>query len=298
MVSTYGGSRIHSAQAIAVAECPSWKHFDRSNSDYCTGWGVFKWGPSHVWSTPGVCPGSPVLFLLYINDLPENIQSQIRLFADDWAVYLTVSNLHDSQVLHSDLESLQRWERTWDMQFNPGLRITWSKNPVMFSYFVHNQKLESLGAAKYLSVSISKDLSWKTHINNITACANRTLGFVKRNVLTKNEEIKTMAYSTLVSPQLEYASAVWGPFTKENIGIITKVQRRAARWVSNVYSTYSGMTDMLNNLGCTLDPTDKFIHQSVTTSIHFSPMSGCSLEQATSWSRPGFWSWLLQKRGQ
>ena len=102
-------------------------------------------------------------FLLYINDLPENIQSQVRLYADDTAVYLTVSNLQDSQVLLSDLEFLQRWERTWDMEFNPNkcqvLHITRSKKPVMSGYFMHNQKLESVDAAKYLGVSISKNLN-------------------------------------------------------------------------------------------------------------------------------------------
>ena len=170
---------------------------------------------------------------MYINDLPENIQSQFRLFADDTAVYLTVSNLQDSQVLQSDLESLQRWERTWDMEFNPNkcqvLHITRSKKTVMSGYFMHNQKLVSVDAAKYLGVSISKDLSWNTHISNITTSANRTLGFVKRNVLTKNKDIKTMAYNSLVRPQLEYASAVWSPYTKENKSKIEKVQRRAAR---------------------------------------------------------------------
>ena len=73
--------------------------------------------------TSGVPQGSvlgPLLFLLYINDLPENIQSQVRLFAGDTAVYLTLTNMQDSQVLQSDLESLQHWERTWDMEFNPG----------------------------------------------------------------------------------------------------------------------------------------------------------------------------------
>ena len=139
------------------------------------------------------------------------------------------------------------------MEFNPNkcqvLHITRSKKPVMSGYFMRNQKLESVDAAKYLGVSISKDLSLNTHISNITTSANRTLGFVRRNVLTKNKDIKTMAYNSLVRPQLKYASAVWSPYTKENKIKIEKVQRRAARWVSNDYSTYSSVTDMLSNLG-------------------------------------------------
>ena len=169
------------------------------------------------------------------------------------AVYLTVTNMQDSHVLQSDLESLQHWERTWDMEFNPGkcqvIHITRSKSPVKSRYFMHNQELESVDAAKYLGVTISKGLSWNTHINNITSTANKTLGFVKRNVVTKNKDIKTMAYNSLVRPKVEYASAVWSPYTKENINKIEKVQRRAARWVSNDYSSYSSVTDMLSNLG-------------------------------------------------
>ena len=201
--------------------------------------------------TSGVPHGSvlgPLLFLLYINDLPENIQSQIRLFADDTAVYVTVSGLQDSHVLQSDLDSLQCWERTWDMEFNPSkcqvLHITRSRKPVMSRYFMHNQELESVDTAKYLGVNISN-----THINNITASANRTLGFVKRNVQTKNKDIRTLAYNSLVRPQVEYGSAVWSPYMKENEDKIEMVQRRAARWVSNDYSTDSSVTEMMSNLG-------------------------------------------------
>ena len=196
----------------------------------------------------GSVPG-PLLFLLYINDLPENIQFQVRLFADDTAVYLTVSGLQDNQVLQSD--SLQCWERTWDMEFNPSkcqvLYITRSRKPVMCRYFMHNQELESVDTAKYLGMNISKDLSWNTHINNITTSATRTLGFVKRNVQTKSKDIRTLAYDSLVRPQVEYESAVRSPYTKENKDKIEMVQRRAARWVSDDYS--SSFTEMMSNLG-------------------------------------------------
>ena len=106
-----------------------------------------------------------------------------------------------------------------------------------------------MNAAKYLGVTISKSLSWNSHIENITTKANRTLGFVKRNIQTKNKDIRTMAYNTLVRPHVEYALAVWSPHTKENNKKIEFVQRRAARWVSNDYSTQSSVKAMCGNLG-------------------------------------------------
>ena len=116
-------------------------------------------------------------------------------------------------------------------------------------YTLHGQVLESVDSAKYLGVNISQDLSWNHHINEITGKANRTLGFIKKNVKTKNEQVKELAYKTLVRPQVEYASSVWTPHTKENILKIEMTQRRAARWVKNNYSTYDSVSHMLDNLG-------------------------------------------------
>ena len=76
-----------------------------------------------VSGTSGVLHDSvlgPLLLLLYINDLPENIQSQFRLLQMILQyTSLLFNNLNDSKTLQSDLDTLQTWERTWDMKFNP-----------------------------------------------------------------------------------------------------------------------------------------------------------------------------------
>jgi hypothetical protein len=74
-------------------------------------------------------------------------------------------------------------------------------------------------------------LQWDQHINNITAKANKTLGFLRRNLKIPSIRIKEQAYQTLVRPLVEYASTVWNPYTKTEINKIEAVQRRAARYV-------------------------------------------------------------------
>ena len=113
----------------------------------------------------------PLLFLLYINDLPENIQLQVRLFADDAAVYLTVNNEADSNLLQQDLDTLQTWEHlSWDMDFNPSkcqvLHITKSRYPALHIYMLHGQALETTDHVKYFRVDISKDFSWNAHMSS------------------------------------------------------------------------------------------------------------------------------------
>ena len=87
------------------------------------------------------------------------------------------------------------------------------------------------------------------HIDNITNKANRSLGFIKRNIKTKYQKTREMAYNKLVRPQVEYASCVWDPYVKHHINKIEMVQRRAARLCCNDYSPYSSVSDMIDKLG-------------------------------------------------
>ena len=114
--------------------------------------------------------------------------------------------------------------------------------------------LDSVSSAKYLEVTIPDDLSWSTHID-ITKSANQTLGFLNRNIQVHNEDLKSVAYKTLVRPQSEYASTVWSPHTATDIQKVEAVQRRAARCVYRDYSYTSSITAMMKDLNW--HPLDK-----------------------------------------
>ena len=138
------------------------------------------------------------------------------------------------------------------MSFNPSkcqvIHVTRCKTPLQTKYHLHGCVLESVPSAKYLGVTISEDLKWSEHINNITKKANQTLGFLKHNIRVHNKDLKSTAYKTLVGPQLEYASTVWPPHTDLDINKLESVQRRAARWVTRDYQYTSSVSKMLQDL--------------------------------------------------
>ena len=120
--------------------------------------------------------------------------------------------------------------------------------PLNTKFILHNVELKSASAAKYLGVTIADDLSWSAHIDNTIKKANQTLGFLKINIRVHNKDLKSVAYKTLVRPQLEYASTVWYPHTDKDINKVEAVQRRAARWATRDYKYTSSVTAMLKDL--------------------------------------------------
>ena len=194
----------------------------------------------------------PCLFLLYINDMPDSIKNNIRLFADDTIMYLTISFQDDCHALQSDLTILDAWEKEWLTAFNPDkcevIRITKKKTPILHDDKLHDLTLQSTKNVKYLGVNISDDLSLTKHINQLTTKGNNTLKFIKRNIQTHNRKIKESAFKTYVRPLLEYSASIWDPWQNKYINQIEMVQHRAVRYIFNDYQHTSSITSMLNKL--------------------------------------------------
>ena len=193
------------------------------------------------------------MFLIYINDIGENITSNLRLFADDSLVYFAIETPQDCLTLQKDLDKLSLWASKWQMTFNvtkcKTLSITRKRNPIYHQYSMNNQPLESVRNHPYLGVEVTQKLNWSNHIDHITAKANRSLSFVKRNLKRCPENIKEQAYKSLVRSHLEYASTVWSPHQKYQIDKLEAVQRKAARFIKNCWSREQGtVTKLLADL--------------------------------------------------
>ena len=78
--------------------------------------------------------------------------------------------------------------------------------------------------------------------------ANKTLGFVRRNLKVGNKRAKETAYKALIRLKLEHAASVWDPHTQADIKTLEKVQRRAARWVTSRYRQTSCVDSILTDL--------------------------------------------------
>ena len=207
--------------------------------------------------TSGVPQGTvlgPLMFLLHINDIGDNVSkgTYIKLFADDCLLFREIDSLSDAESLENDLQSLVKWSKTWQMSFNVSkchtLKICKKKNPFQFQYTMNNVQVSEVDRHPYLGVELERNMSWSQHITDTANKASSTLDFLRRSLSACSTQVKATAYKTLVRPKLEYASSVWDPHHRNKIEQLEKVQRKAARWAMNQYSWTASVSDLLHQL--------------------------------------------------
>ena len=186
-------------------------------------------------NSSGVPQGSvlgPLLFLLYVNDLPGGVLSDCRLYADDTLLCCDVEHPNDDR-LQRDVSALESWSKKWQMPFNNRkcLHMQVGRQTPDFNLFLNNESISTTTEIKYLGITLSEDMKWNVHVANTVKQANKTLGMIRRCLQEANIKTKLLAFNTVVRPILEYATQVWSP---GEIGLsrsIEMIQRKAVKWV-------------------------------------------------------------------
>ena len=122
----------------------------------------------------GVPQGSvigPILFNLYVADLPDVVFSSLRQYADDTVLYRTINSLHYVNVLQADLNNIALWCQNNFMSLNISkcklMHITRSRKLIDTNYVISGQPLEAVKCYKYLGFIVSCDLSWTSHVRSM-----------------------------------------------------------------------------------------------------------------------------------
>ena len=195
--------------------------------------------------TSGVPQGSvlgPILFLIFINDLPLEIISPLSLFADDTKIFTRIISemsktrrrgSNGSQVLQRDLNRVMEWANKWKMEFNVDkckVMHLGRLNP-KHTYTMGGKDLTVTSQEKDLGVTFDDRLEFDKHITGIVNKANSMLGMIRIGFTCLDVEIFKLVYPVLVRPLLEYCVQIWSPHKVKYIDQIEKVQKRAVNMV-------------------------------------------------------------------
>ena len=193
----------------------------------------------------GSCLG-PLLFLLYINDLPKAIKNaNVYMYADDTSLSYQNYSIHQlNRTLNQDLKALDKWLRgnklslnvakTQSMVISTKQKLAALKSRTeQLNLHIHDNDLDGVQSIKYLGVHIDNTLDWKKHTQEVSKKISRSLGLIKyAKRFLPLDSLKNL-YTGLVDPHFRYCCAVWGVCGLGEIQQLQKLQNRAARIITD-----------------------------------------------------------------
>jgi len=182
----------------------------------------------------------PLLFLIYINDITANIKSNIKLFADDTSLYVTIDGdaVEATAQLNEDLLQIGRWAENWIVKFNAtktkALTISLKKNlnNIQLPLSFNNNILETVNSHKHLGIEINSTLSWKEHLLTIGENASKKLNVLAQLKYLLDRKTLTTMYTSFIRPAMEYGSIIFCNCTDTEEEFLEKIQRRALRIIT------------------------------------------------------------------
>ena len=181
----------------------------------------------------GVPQGSvlgPVMFILYVNDIPEHVKSLVKIFADDTKLYGSASNYTE---LQNDLDSLVKWAKDWELTFNVDKCkvMHYGQNNNNHEYTMDGKILKSTEDECDLGVIFQKDLKFSKHIATKINKANSILSLLSRSFKYIDKYAFLKLYTALIRPHVEFANVIWYPHLRKDIESIERFQMRATKLI-------------------------------------------------------------------
>ena len=193
----------------------------------------------------GVPQGSildPTLFLLYINDLPDDVICNIAIYADDTTLYSKcnqASNLWQqlelASALESDLRDTVNWGWKWLVDFNSGktqlVSFDRSRNTGAIDVKMDGSVLEEKTSFKMLGLTFSSKFNWGSYIVSIAKTASKKIGALIRSMKFLSPEVALYLYKSTIRPCMEYCCHVWARAPSCYLELLDKLQKRICRTV-------------------------------------------------------------------
>ena len=198
-------------------------------------------GCKSIWKevVSGVPQGSvlgPLLFIIFVNTIENDIDSKVLKFADDIKIIRVIKGERDQEVFQADLNKLVKWSEDWQMKFNL------KKCKVMHTGRVHSERTYAMNGEELDKIKMEKDLG--IIINDKLKAADQVvearkkalgmLGAIYRNVSYKGEEVIRKLYCAYVRPILEYCVQAWSPTLEKDGRLLERVQKRATKMVTGL----------------------------------------------------------------
>ena len=196
----------------------------------------------------GVPQGSivgPILFVLFINDLPEGLSpgTNLALYADDTKIWRTILSENDNETLQHDISYLNNWAFDNKMKFHPRkckvVSVSYRQPPLLgilpniqYIYFLGDDPLDYADTEKDLGVDINSKLNFNDHCDRILTKARQRIGLTRRTCSFVNDtRRRRVLYLTLVRSLFEHCSQIWRPNGKVYIKKFEDLQKFCIKWI-------------------------------------------------------------------
>ena len=180
----------------------------------------------------------PLLFLIYINDLPNGLKANAKLFADDTSLFTIVKDKQESaDILSNDLLTISKWAFNWKMLFNPDPKKP--SQEVIFSRKKHfqihpiinlnNVEVERAPYQKHLGIVLDEKLNFKQHIDSVILKINKGIAVIKKLRYSLPRKSLITIYKAFLRPLIDYGDIIYDqPHNESFCEKIESVQYKAA----------------------------------------------------------------------